>query len=186
MYTTHPRYPTPAEGPPSPPLRGVMSEAVAQANRGRVRPKLKLGVIAAVAALALALPSIASATNNWQIKSIEGAPNSNWCLDDTNWGLSPGTPLQLWQCLNPMSAHPNQQWYLTHINNAWCPNATPWDIPPQGICNVDLIHSVWAAQHGKGAPAAHGAVAVSAHPPSMTGQLGEPSRSLVGRDHEVH
>jgi hypothetical protein len=72
MYTTHPRYPTPAEGPPSPPLRGVMSEAVAQANRGRVRPKLKLGVIAAVAALALALPSIASATNNWQIKSIEG------------------------------------------------------------------------------------------------------------------
>jgi hypothetical protein len=35
-------------------------------------------------------------------------PQSNKCLDDTNWSTTPGTQLQIWDC----SGNANQKWAL--------------------------------------------------------------------------
>jgi len=35
-------------------------------------------------------------------------PQSNKCLDDTNWSTTPGTQLQIWDC----TGNANQHWSL--------------------------------------------------------------------------
>ena len=35
-------------------------------------------------------------------------PQSNKCLDDTGWSLTPGTQVEIWDC----TGGANQQWHL--------------------------------------------------------------------------
>ena len=93
------------------------------------------------------LPGRAAATFTWSTSGGGISPtawyqvvntNSNKCVDEANWGVTNGTPVQQWAC---GSGQHNQQWQFTPTSNGYyrvSPRFAPalaWDV--SGVSSAD-------------------------------------------------